>query len=304
MLTESGPAPILALDVGATNLRCALVTPAGVIVTREAVATPPGPGLAETLVALVRRVRADRPVAHAVVGVPGRVDYRAGALAWGRGQSPEWRETFSEAHLGALLGTSVSLANDADLATVGEAGFGAAAGHDDVVYLTISSGLGAGATLGGRLLRGRGKLCEIALTLMSLPSDDGPEPTLLEDLASGRGLDAAARRAGVAQSVPEVVELVRSGDQIAARLWRSTTAAVAVAAINLAHLLVPEVIVIGGGVSRAGDLLLGPVREWLARYGPSDLPEPIEVRQAALADDAGLVGAAGWRDALSDRDAR
>jgi glucokinase len=292
------PKPILAVDVGATNLRCALVSATGAVLARESVPTPPGPDLASTLAAVVWRVRGEERVAYAVVGVPGRVDYSAGALAWGRGQSPEWRETFSEARLGSLLGCPVSLANDADLATVGEARFGAGAGHADVVYLTISSGVGSGAVIGGRLLRGWTKLCEVGLTLVGLPDGDDAEPAVLEDLASGRGLESAARRAGVDGSVADIVAAVRAGDDVAARLWRSSSAAVALAAVNLAHLLVPEVVVIGGGVSRAGELLLGPVRDRLARYGPRDLPTPIQVRQAALGDDAGLVGAAGWQDAV------
>jgi glucokinase len=286
------------MDIGQTNLRCALVTPAGEVTTRQVIPTPPGPRLAATIVETAGRVRSSRPVSGAVVGVPGRVDYAAGALGWGRGQSPEWRETLTETRLGELLGCPTALANDADLATLGEARFGAGAGHPDIVYLTISSGVGAGALLGGRLLRGRGKLCEVGLTLLGLPSASATEPAFLEDLASGRGLEAAARRAGAPGTVAEIVVRVREGDPVAAALWRNCTQAVAAAAVNLAHLLVPTLIVIGGGVSQAGELLFAPVRDWIARYGPRDLPAPIEVRPAALGDDAGLVGAAGWRDSI------
>jgi glucokinase len=291
-------APVLALDIGATNLRCALVSRAGEVLAREAVPTPPPARLARTVADIARRVRDDRPASEAVIGVPGRVDYTLGALEWGRGQAPEWGETFSEERLGDLLRTRVFLANDADLATVGEARYGAARGHSDVVYLTISSGVGAGAFRAGRLFHGRTKLLEVALTIIALPAGDADEPVVLEDLASGHGLEATARRAGYPGSVEDIARAVRAGDPRAVALWRTSTQAVAAAAVNLAHLLLPEVIVLGGGVSRTGDLLLTPVRDWLARYGPSDLPAPIEVTLAALGDDAGLVGAAAWRDAL------
>jgi glucokinase len=300
-----GPAePILALDVGQTSLRCALVTADGKVTRREAVLTPSGPELATTVRELASAVRDGRAVSHAVVGVAGRVDYAAGALGWGRGEVAGWRETFSEERLGSLLGTATSLANDADLATVGEARFGAGTGHQDLVFLTISTGVGAGALLGGRLLRGRSKLCEVGLTLIGLPSDATAEPVILEDVASGRGLEAAAARAGVEVTASELVARVRDGDPVASSLWRTSSAGVATAAVNLAHLLLPTVIVIGGGVSQAGELLLRPVREWLSRYGPRDLASPIEVRLAELGDDAGLVGAAGWRDAVAAGAAR
>ena len=142
------------------------------------------------------------------------------------------------------------------------------------------------------------KQCEIGLTLLGLPEDPDDPPTLLEDLASGRGLVAAARRAGLEGSAEEVAAATRSGDPDAQRLWAIYVRAVAAAVVNIAHLLLPEVVVIGGGVSRAGELLLAPTRDWLARYGPQGLPLPIEVRVAALADDAGLAGAAAWRSVI------
>jgi len=292
----SGHAPVLAFDLGATNLRCGLVDRRGTVLVRESVPTPPGPALATTMNDLTSRVRGTTMVRYAVVGVPGRVDYTNGTLEWGRGQPPEWREVLTEATLGRLLGLSVSLANDADLATVGEARFGAGIGHRDVAFLTISSGVGAGALLDGRLFRARATLCEIGLTLLGLPEDPSGSPTLLEDLASGHGLEAAARRVGFEGSAETIAAAALAGNAVANRLWGTYTRAVAAATVNIAHLLLPEVIVIGGGVSRAGELLFEPLRDWLALYGPQGLPLPIDVKAAALADDAGLAGAAAWLD--------
>lgn len=293
-----GHAPVLAFDLGATNLRCGLVDDHGAVVARESTPTPQGSALAETLVDLARQVRGSAVVEYAVVGVPGRVDYEQGSLEWGRGQPPEWREVLREDTLAHLLDVPVSLANDADLATVGEARYGAGTGHHDVAFLTISSGVGAGAILGGRLFRSRAKLCEIGLTLVGLAEDPSKPPTLLEDLASGRGLATAARRAGLDGSAEAIVAATRLGDPDAQRVWTTYVRAVATAVVNIAHLLLPEVVVIGGGVSRAGALLLAPTRDWLARYGPQGLPLPIEVKIATLADDAGLVGAAAWRSVI------
>jgi predicted NBD/HSP70 family sugar kinase len=255
------------------------------------VPTPPAGELAHSLADLARRVRTDTPVDHAVVGVPGRVDYEAGAITWGRGLPPEWLDALREPALSRLLGGPVFLANDADLATLGEACYGAGRGRANVAYLTISSGVGAGAVVGGRLLRSRTKLAEIGLTILGLPGDGRGEPILLEDLGSGRALEAA----GGGRSAAEIVAAARDGDPGATETWATFTAAVSATAVNIAHLLVPDVIVIGGGVSSAGELLLEPVRDWLRRYGPQELPHSIEVRQAELGDDAALAGAAAWR---------
>jgi glucokinase len=291
---------VLAVDLGATNLRCGLVDGNGTVRARESIPTPFDASLAPALQVLARRVRGSSSVDAAVIGVPGRVDYASGRLAWGRGQPESWPGILTEESLGRLLDIPAALANDADLATVGEATFGAAAGRHDVAYLTISSGVGAGAIVGGRLLRGRVKLCEIALTLLSIPADGTGEPILLEDLASGRALERMAREAGIDGRAPEIVAKVQLGDDAAKRVWEAYTRAVGTAVVNIAHLFVPEIVVIGGGVSRAGELLLGPVREWLLRYGPQDLAAPIDVAVAALADDAGLVGAAAWGRATAD----
>jgi glucokinase len=94
-----------------------------------------------------------------------------------------------------------------------------------------------------------------------------------------------------------VVRRVRAGDAAAGGLWAALVQAAAVGVGNVAQLYSPEVIVIGGGLGRVGNLLLDPIREHLRSYGPSGLR--VEVVGAALGDDAGLVGAAGWEEAFA-----
>ncbi len=78
-------------------------------------------------------------------------------------------------------------------------------------------------------------------------------------------------------------------------------AVAAAAAVNLAQLFVREVIVVGGGVGLVGEAVLGPMRDLLTQWGPAGLPEPVEVVNAALGDDAALAGAAAWRRAFSPK---
>src|SRR5579859_2111317 len=153
----SAPVPgqlTLAVDLGGTNLRAALVDAEGRIQARHQRPTPHDASAPEALLELVREVGGGG-CQLAVIGVPGRVDYSAGRLEYAPNLHPAWTELLAAEPLAAHLGLPVRVANDADLAAVGETCFGAAAGRSDVVYMTVSTGVGAGVLLGGRLVHGR-----------------------------------------------------------------------------------------------------------------------------------------------------
>ena len=107
------------------------------------------------LVDLIRNViemSGQRAVAHAVVGLPGAVDYDTGMLLWAPHLPESWTTVLTNDELTSRLGLLVFIANDADLAAVGEASFGAGLGTPDVASLTISTGIGAAILCSGRLL--------------------------------------------------------------------------------------------------------------------------------------------------------
>src|SRR3954466_6494649 len=145
---------ILAIDLGGTNMRAALVDGDGRVAEREERPTPDGPDVA-ALIDLAKSVRERGDGARAVVGVPGRVDYGDGVLEYAPNLPDAWRAELTEARLGAALGIDVALANAPALAPVGEAGFGAGRAFADVAYLTLSTGIGAGVVTGGLLVHGR-----------------------------------------------------------------------------------------------------------------------------------------------------
>lgn len=188
------------------------------------------------------------------------------------------------------------LANDADLAAVGEAWFGAGKGAADVAYVTVSTGVGAGVVLGGRVLHGRRSIAEVGHTVVNLAAMRRGEPCTFEQLGSGTGLARQAQAAGISATGADFVALVRAGDPAASAVWAQVVEALAVGIANLAFTFSPDVIVIGGGLGRTGDLLYDPIRAFLARRGPPALP--IRVAGAALGDDAGLIGAAAWSRAF------
>jgi glucokinase len=290
--------PILAVDLGGTQMRTALVDRDGGLLLRRAQPTPRDAACPDALLLLVGGVLEDAGVQDAVIGVPGRVNYGSGALEYAPNLPPGWAAALTEANLSAVLGLRVSLANDADLAAVGEAWFGAGRGHADVVYVTISTGIGAGVILGGRLAHGRRSLAEAGHTIIDRTAVAAGAPATLEDQGSGTALGRLAAEAGLEGSGARLADLVEAGDPTAVRIWGSVAEAAGIGIANLAHLFSPEIVVVGGGVARAGELLLGPIRAALARLGPRHLATGIELVRAALGDDAGLAGAAGWSDAV------
>jgi glucokinase len=289
----------LAVDLGGTWMRAALVTADGELVSRRAEATPRHAACPEALLALVGDLLDCGNVGHAVIGVPGRVDYRRGRLEWAPNLPPHWPAALDRRPLSERLGVDVSLANDADLAAVGESYFGAGRGYDDVVYLTVSTGIGAGVLLRRRLVAGTRSLAEVGHTVIDLAALRRGDAATLEELGSGTALGRRAVALGLPSDGARIVELVHAADPDAVRLWNDLVSAIGIGVANLGLLFTPEAIVLGGGVGRNGDLLLPPVRQYLATHGPRDLPTPIQVLVAELGDDAALAGAAAWQTATS-----
>lgn len=292
--------PTLAVDLGGTWMRAALVQPDGTITARAVEATPRTHACAHALHLLMRAVAADAAregFESVVVGVPGRVDYLAGRLEHAPNLPPGWREELDAESLGAAIGHRVALANDGDLAAVGEAHFGAGRSFRDVVYVTFSTGVGAGVVLDGALVRSRRSLAEIGHTLLQDGAGDGG-PVTVEALASGTALNREAAEAGLPVAGAELVAQVRSGDPAARAVLDGVATTIAATVVNLAHLFTPDIVILGGGLGRNLDLLGPPVRSALDRYGPQGLPEPIVIAQASLGDDSGLTGAAGWPAAI------
>ena len=300
-MTDNGRgsgSPVLAVDLGGTRMRAAIVDAAGRVLERSAMPTPQDGHGPDALVALATKVLHHGDVAAAVVGVPGRVHYGRGALEHAPNLPASWASTLTEAALQDVLGVQVSLANDADMAAVGEAVFGAGRGFEDVVYITISTGVGAGVVLGRRLLHGRRSLAEIGHTVIDCRAFHDGRPSTVEQLASGTALARHAAALGLVAEGADVVALV-DRDPRARAAWEDVVEVAGLAVVNLTHVFAPEVVVVGGGVGRSGERLLDPIRAMLAAHGPRGHDASPVVVAAALGDDAGLVGAAGWRLAFA-----
>ncbi len=296
---------VLAADVGGTQMRAALVDAAGCVVLRETAPTPAHSQVPAALIDLIAGVGATQGgdgVSHAVVGLPGAVDYESGRLLWAPHLPDSWCDSLSADQLSDRLGLRVCIANDADMAAVGEAAFGAGAGIDDVVaYLTVSTGIGAGVVNRGRLVHGRHSLGEVGHSVLDWRAWRAGEPGTLEELASGSGLALQAQRIGRGRmNAQAVLAAAMEGDEAARALWEDAVAACAAGVCNLALAFAPRAVVIGGGLGRRPEFF-GPLREIVLRRN-EHRPTDLSVLLTSLGDDAGLVGAAAWSRATEEGD--
>jgi predicted NBD/HSP70 family sugar kinase len=239
-----------------------------------------------------------------VAGISGIVDHDAGRVLL----SPDLPglDGFDlAAALEARIERPVAIDNDDLLAAIGEATAGAAVGCRDVVFLSLGYGLGAGLIVGGRPIRGASHAAG-AIAYMS--------PGRLEDRASGRAIPARYREALARRPVrvdPDaddrpivtvgdartVFGLAAAGDATAVRVIGEVVAELGDLAIDVAALLDPQVIVVGGGLAQAGPALFGPLAERLA----GALPYPPRLAASALQDAAVLHGASSLALVLARR---
>ena len=276
------------IDVGGTKFLGVILDDNGDVLVEKRRATPTG---ADTLIGeLVDFARELGEFDTLGVGVPGLVT-RSGVLRAAPNLTGAHElavgPTMSEA-----LGLAVAVDNDATCAALAEWQHGAARGFDDVVLVTLGTGIGGGVVMGGRLQRGtNGFAGEIGHMVVK---PDGPacpcgRRGCWERFASGRGLQmlAGGRRG------EEVVEGARSGDRELLEVIDQFAHWVALGLVNLTNMLDPACIVLGGGLTAAQDLFLPPIaREFSALlYSPEHRPHPA-LNFAQLGERAGAIGAA------------
>lgn len=277
---------LIAVDLGGTRMRVAVFSAEGELLHKSIVPTP-----RREPQALVQAIRDARDACHveagaAAVGVPGPVSYADGTVLR-MPNLPGWEQYISRRGLSEELDLLVLLANDADLAALGEHRFGAGQGVTDMLYVTASTGVGAGVIIGGRLLHGAWSLAEAGHMVIERSTGG-----TVESLGSGTAL---ARLAGVDGAT--VAARASAGDALALKAFQEVAEVLAIGVFNLAHCFMPQRIVIGGGMSQAGELLLAPVRARLDRCGATCPASGAAVALAQRGDDAGLLGAyALWRE--------
>jgi glucokinase len=248
------------------------------------------------LFALAREALDGRDIEAVGIGCGGPLDSRAGVLIAPL-HLPGWTDVRIADLASAEFGVPAVLDNDATAAAAGEHRFGAGRGVSNMVYLTVSTGVGGGVILDGRVFRGAtgngGELGHVTVDWRGRRCKGCGRRGCLEAYASGTSIAERARDAGLkVETASDVAAAARDGDPVAVRVWDETCEALACGIASLANVFEPERVVIGGGVSREGEHLLGPVRERVKAEVIGPVADSLEVVAAELGERVGVAGAA------------
>lgn len=311
----AGSKHVIGVDLGGTYLRAALADKEGKILLTRRVRTLADEGrdaVLDRLISLLEELKhqADGGVEAVGIGSPGPLDPKAGMVR-NAPTLPGWIDVPLTRIVEERVGIPVSLGNDANAAALGELAYGAGKGARHLIYLTISTGIGGGFVVDGRLVEGqRGAAGEVGHMVVE---PGGPICSCgglghLEAVASGTAIARQGREAVAAGKETLIAslssgdrkditaELVHqaalTGDSLAADLLGLAGRRLGYALVSLAHLFNPEVIVLGGGVTNTGDFFWTPIREVLDQGLMPVLGEDLTLKSSVLGDDAGLYGAA------------
>lgn len=309
---------LIGVDIGGTTIKFACVSQAGEIIHKwkiETNTTYNGRAIpmeiAHSIEEQIQRLSLHKSsIAGIGVGAPGPVHLETGSIdvAINLGWSSFPLTTMLE----KVTGLHVIVDNDANLAALGEMWKGAGAGAKDIVCITLGTGVGGGIITNGQLIHGvNGSGGEIGHTTV-IPEGGAPcncgKTGCLETVASATGIVRLANeivkqtnapsllreRLRVEQTITSkwVLEAAAKGDALANEVLRTVTFHLGLALANIANATNPAKIVIGGGVSKAGDLLLQPVKEYVQRFTFPRVADGLEVVLASLGNDAGVIGGA------------
>jgi glucokinase len=293
---------VLAVDVGGTKLAAALVGESGRVLVHREVHTPAAPAgaagvVAHALIDLIKQtIDGYRPIAAAVASA-GPLDSAAGTAS--PVNIPAWRDfPLVDCVMEASGGLSTALIGDAIAAAVGEQWLGAGTDSAALLGLVVSTGIGGGLVLGGVPFLGpTGNAGHIGHIYADAYMEECPcgARGCVETAASGPSMVRYAHRAGwIGPDARALAESARAGNPVACGAFSRAADALATAVLGAAALCDLDVVVVGGGVAAAGEVLIRPLRERIAHRARMEFVRRVEVRQALLGRQAGLIGAARY----------
>jgi glucokinase len=296
----------IGIDLGGTNLRAAAIEESGVILDKLSGKTEVQEGpqavladMAEAVDQLRARHGADG-LAGIGAGVPGNIDMAAGIIV-GWGNAPAFNGFPMRDALSKRLHTSVYLENDANAAALGEHWAGAGRGVDDLVMLTLGTGIGGGIISAGRVLHGHvgmaGELGHITVVPNGNPCGCGNHGCL-EKHASATAVSAMAvlMGLGAGASALDVADMAAKGNERAHEIYRVAGEALGIALAGLINVFNFPLYLLGGGMSGGWDYfapaMLAEIERRCFTYRSTLATKPTRIERAALGGDAGLYGAA------------
>ncbi len=310
--------PVLAIDLGGTKIIAAIISSSGQVVAKEYHLTLASEGpqaVTSRMFSAIEHLLNESNLGLSQldsisIAAAGAIDSDKG-LVTSSPNLPGWSDVPLRDMVSRQFGVDAFLLNDASAAALGEHRLGAGRGTANLIYITVSTGIGGGIIIGGKLYLGsRGSAGEMGHMTIDV---NGPRCSCgnvgcLEVMASGAAIAREALRrlrdgesstlsdivAGKIENITaeEVGLAAQGGDRLALEVVLRAATYLGVGLVNIVNIFNPEMIVIGGGVAKMGDLLLGPVRKMVAERAFRLSAGAVRIVPTQLGDDAGVLGAA------------
>lgn len=306
---------LIGIDIGGTSIKMGFIDIEGEIIHKWAIPTQKdssGKNIVQDIRMSIVANQAtlavdDRQLVGIGIGAPGFINHRAGTV---HAVNIGWTNYPLKERMEETFDLPVWIENDANMAVLGENWRGAGNGEENVMLITLGTGVGGGVIANGHLLRGEsGAASEIGHVTVKqggITCNCGRKGCL-ETIASATGMVHQAKeiveshpQSRVAQlyrdnhtiSVKDLFNLAENGDEHSQQIIDYTTTVLAIALQNMATIINPSRILIGGGVSNAGEALLNPLKEKFMTIALPRISQPCELKIAELGNDAGIIGAA------------
>ncbi|SDN41681.1 ROK family glucokinase [Alkalicoccus daliensis] len=305
---------VVGIDVGGTTVKIAFIALSGEILKKWEITTNQkdnGAYIVEEIAASIIKERKElnEELLAAGVGAPGFIDVDNGFIY--EAVNLGWKNYSLQNEMEALLGLPVIVDNDANLAAGGEKWKGAGENARNIIAVTLGTGVGGGIIAGGEIIHGESGMAGEIGHISSVKSGGARcncgKSGCLETVSSATGiarlgLEAVQReKAGYLQKVflkdgsvtaKDVLDGAKQGDVLAGKVLDESMEHLGFALANLSNSLNPEIIVIGGGVSKAGDFLLEKLSYFFKMYAIPKIAQETKINIATLGNDAGVIGAA------------
>ena len=304
----------IGVDVGGTNVKIALVSDKGKIIYSNSIPTRAEMGYEHTINSMKDAIRdllketkmKPSDIEGVGFGFPGQIDCKKGVVRLAP-NIPGWVNIPIASIIEKEFGIPTRVDNDVRTATLGELNYGAGVGCENLVCITVGTGIGSGLVVNGKLVRGAnnaaGEIGHIKLNMQGGPLCGCGDRGCLEAYASGPSIVALAEeyiRGGKSTKYRElanpditpyiVAVAAKEGDPVARQIFKIMGEYIGMGLVSVVNLLNPEKIIIGGGVADAGEILFNPIKETIANRAMT-IQKEVEIVPAQLGNTAGVIGA-------------
>jgi len=308
---------VVGVDLGGTNIKAGLVDPGGKIIARGTTRTKAHEGgevIADQIAGLSRKVAADgkaswKEISGMGIGFPGLIDSNKGVIHTSP-NLPRLKDVHLKKLMEGRLGIPVFVDNDVNVVALGELTFGAGVGVNNLICMTLGTGIGGGVIIDGRIHRGNGMTAgEIGHIPINregpacncggkgcLESYTGSERIIgraIDYIKSGRKTALTSKVNDLEKLTPKLIaEAAGEGDALSLKVMEETGEYLGIALAGVINILDPDIIVIGGGVAEAGQIIFDPIKRTVRDRCYVYLRREIPIVASKLGSDAGVLGGA------------